>query len=267
LKTSQAIMAITTIDEVIAQLDDIIATARSEKSRLGFFAALYRNVTIKVKEGIQQGLFEDGPRMERLDVTFASRYLSALNSFRAGQQPSKCWLVAFEAANTWRPIILQHLLLGMNAHINFDLGIAAAQIAPGDQLPGLEHDFNQINSILAGMVQRVRANVDQLSPWINLLDHIDPKADTAIINFSLGKARANAWSVATELAPLTEAQLSIQLEVMDTSVWALGQLIWQPLGFLFKQGLLVIRLRESSDVPLIIDVLGQMAEAQGQGSP
>jgi Family of unknown function (DUF5995) len=251
-------MAITTIDEVVAQLDDIVARARVEKNRLGFFAALYRNVTIKVKEGIQQGLFEDGPRMERLDVTFASRYLSAFESFRAGEQPSKCWLVAFEATATWRPIILQHLLLGMNAHINFDLGIAAAQVAPGAELPALQHDFNQINNILTGMVQRVRDNVDQLSPWINLLDHIDPKAGTAIINFSLEKARANAWSVATRLASLDESQRSEQLEVMDTSVWALGHLIWQPLGFLFQQGLLVIRLRESSDVPHIIDVLGRI---------
>jgi Family of unknown function (DUF5995) len=251
-------MAITTIDEVIAHLDDIIARARIDKSRLGLFAALYRNVTIKVKEGIQHGLFEDGPRMERLDVTFASRYLSALEAFRAGEQASKCWLVAFEAAATWRPIILQHLLLGMNAHINFDLGIAAAQVAPGDQLPGLQHDFNQINDILTGMVQRVRDNVEELSPWIHLLDHIDPKAGTAVINFSLEKARANAWNVATRLASLNESQQIAQLEVMDTSVWALGHLIWQPLGFLFKQGLVVIRVRESSDVPRIIDVLGQI---------
>src|SRR5687768_12658552 len=133
-----------TIDEVLAQLDEVIRRARQESDRLGYFATLYRNVTLKVKEGITAGLFEDGNRMERLDVTFANRYLAALDSFRCGQQSSKCWRTAFDTAATWPPIVLQHLLLGMNAHINFDLGIAAQEVAPGQALPSLRKDFDQI---------------------------------------------------------------------------------------------------------------------------
>ncbi len=79
-----------TIDEVLAELDQIILRARNERSRLGFFATLYRNVTIKVKEGIAAGLFEDGARMEKFDVTFANRYLAALERFRRREQFSKC---------------------------------------------------------------------------------------------------------------------------------------------------------------------------------
>ena len=45
-----------TIDEVLTELDQIIHRARNEWDRLGFFATLYRNVTIKVKEGIAAGL-------------------------------------------------------------------------------------------------------------------------------------------------------------------------------------------------------------------
>lgn len=67
-----------TIDEVLTEPDQIIHRARNEPDRLGFFATLYRNVTIKVKEGIAAGLFEDGPRMEKLNVTFANRYLAAV---------------------------------------------------------------------------------------------------------------------------------------------------------------------------------------------
>ena len=68
-------MAATDIDGVIQQLDVIIDWAHRHKSRLGYFAALYRKVTLKVKEGISEGFFEDGERMERLDVVFANRYL------------------------------------------------------------------------------------------------------------------------------------------------------------------------------------------------
>ncbi len=61
------------IDEVIARLTDIIDISRQESSRQGYFAALYRKVTINVKQGILNGRFEDGARMERLDVNFAVR--------------------------------------------------------------------------------------------------------------------------------------------------------------------------------------------------
>ncbi|HKR00781.1 MAG TPA: DUF5995 family protein [Pyrinomonadaceae bacterium] len=248
-----------TIDEVLVQLDEIIARTRREKSRLGFFAVLYRNVTLKVREGIKAGLFEDGPRMERLDVTFANRYLSAYESFQRGEQLSKCWLVAFEAAALWPPIILQHLLIGMNAHINFDLGIAAAEVAPGGQLQSLKHDFDQINNILGGMVAKVKSNVDELSPWINLIDRlVDAQAGDQIINFSLTKARQSAWLVATMVAQSSSSQREKKLAVLDDAVAAFGRLIRKPVGVLLNLGLWVVRLRESNDIPRVIDVLSQM---------
>jgi hypothetical protein len=245
------------IDEVIVELDEIIARCRLERSRLGFFAVLYRNVTLKVKEGINAGFFEDGPRMERLDVAFANRYIAALESYRGGQQPPQCWLVSFEAAAAWPPLILQHLLLGMNAHINFDLGIAAAETCPGDQLPSLKTDFDRINMVLGSMVLKVRANISELSPWIKLIDSIDPATEDRIINFSLNKARTSAWLVATMLASSSPAQQAVKIAMLDNAVAAFGRLIRRPAGFLINLALRIIRLRESNDVPRIIDVLSQ----------
>jgi hypothetical protein len=66
-----------TIDEVIARLDDIIADCKQRQSRIGYFAALYRRMTVEVQTGIAQKNFEDGNRMEQLDVIFANRYLQA----------------------------------------------------------------------------------------------------------------------------------------------------------------------------------------------
>jgi hypothetical protein len=253
--------AANTIDEVIGQLDDIIARSIREQNRMGYFAALYRKVTAKVKEGIAEGRFDNGPRMERFDVTFANRFLTALSQFQTGQQPSLCWLASFKAAASWRPIILQQLLLGMNAHINFDLGIAAAEIAPGDELPSLEHDFNEINIILAGLVANVMSEIDEVSPWIRFLDHVDPKADTSIVNFSLDKARSCAWNVASRLAPLSPDQWMPHLDLLDLEVTTLADLVRNPIGLVFRLGLLVIRLRESNNVARVIEVLNQTPTA------
>ena len=247
-----------TIDDVLLELDKIILHARNERDRLGFFATLYRNVTIKVKEGIAAGLFEDGPRMERLDVTFASRYLTAFESFRRGDPLSKCWLASFRIAANWPPIILQHLLTGMNAHINFDLGIAAQAVAPGSELALLKNDFNQINNVLGGMIARVRTEIEGVSPWINLLDHVAPAVEDRFINFSLDKSRASAWLVANIVNSTPVDQLPRKLSILDDGVAMLGNLIGSPKEWLISLGLHVIRVRESSDVPHVIDALSQM---------
>lgn len=247
-----------TIDEVITHLDQVILRARTERSRLGFFATLYRNVTLRVKEGIAAGLFEDGPRMERLDVTFANRYLAALESFRGGEPLSKCWLTCFKIANKWPPIILQHLLTGMNAHINFDLGIAAQAVAPGAELPSLEHDFNQINAILGSMIVRVQSNVEEVSPWIKFLDTLCPSTEDRFINFSLNKARESAWLVANIVNSTPAEQLPRKLKTLDDGVSMLGSLIGSPNEWSVRLGLYIIRVRESNDVRRVIDVLSQV---------
>ena len=64
---------IDTIEEVLEALDTIIAQTLEEGSRVGYFAAVYRVVTAKIAEGIATGFFDDGERMQRLDVTFADR--------------------------------------------------------------------------------------------------------------------------------------------------------------------------------------------------
>jgi hypothetical protein len=243
------------IDEVIAQLTGIIDSSHKESSRLGYFAALYRKVTVNVKQGILNGRFEDGARMERLDVNFANRYLEAYDLHRKGETPTASWQVSFEAAGHWSPLILQHLLLGINAHINLDLGIAAVETAPGDRLGSLKHDFELINKILADLAQPVQDEIGEVSPWIGFLEKIDPSADNAIINFSMDKARASAWNFAARLNSLGEDERIAAVKLRDLEIAALGRLVYKPPGILLNLGLLAIRSRESNDVATVIDAL------------
>jgi len=243
------------IDEVIARLTDIIDISRQEPSRLGYFAALYRKVTISVRQGVLNGRFEDGARLERLDVIFANRYLEAYELHRKGGTPTASWQVSFEAAKHRRPLILQHLLLGINAHINLDLGIAAVETAPGDQLPSLKHDFDMINKLLADLAQPVQDMIGEVSPWIGFLERIDPSADDAIINFSLDRARASAWNFALRLNSLGGNERIAAVKQRDQEIAALGRLVYKPPGVLLNLGLWAIRLRESNDVALVIDAL------------
>src|SRR5262245_19268036 len=161
-----------TLDQVIGKLDEIIARSMRESSREGYFAALYRKVTVRLQEGIINNRFQHGARIKELGVIFAGRYFEALEQYRWKKPASQCWEVSFRALPQWRPLILQQLLTGINAHINLDLAIAIAEIATAQPLPTLKSDFDLVNGILVELVDQVQGTIDQVSPWLGLLDRI-----------------------------------------------------------------------------------------------
>ena len=221
-----------TIDEVVDELTAIIDDARRHPSRAGYFAALYRKVTVRVRERIAEGAFDDDARMERLDVLFANRYLDAVRNRREGAPITRSWEYAFTVTEQWSPIVLQHLLLGMNAHINLDLGIAAAQTVRPADLPELRSDFNRINALLAGLVGEVRGELAQIWTTFRLFNRYRGDAQTVAINFSMTKARDHAWSVAERLAPLSEAERAEAIDDVDRGVVDLAGIIRNPGLFL-----------------------------------
>lgn len=195
-----------TIDEVIDQLERIIQWCMQNRSRLGYFPILYQAVTKAVKAGIEQGQFEDGPRMERLDVIFANRYLEAWHQFQNNEEPTRVWRCAFRAASKSHIPALKHLLLGINAHINLDLGIAVAETIGGPDIEPIKSDFDEINRLLFEMVDGVQDKLGAVYSFIRWSDHFLKKWDEKIAQFSLKKARDNAWRVATIYAQLPNEQ-------------------------------------------------------------
>jgi hypothetical protein len=248
-------MQATTIDEVISMLDEIIARARRERSRLGYFPALYRKVTIKVKEGIQHGVFEDNPRVEKLDVIFANRYIEAVHQFWRGEKMTQAWQLSFNAGKENNPIVLQHLLLGMNAHINLDLGISAALTCPGDELPSLYTDFNKINETLASLVNGVKNELTQIWPLLGPLERFVGITEDVMINFSMEKARDQAWRTAKKIAPLTKEQQDIEIAKIDQWVGEFGKIVLRPPLRTVRFFLALVRFGEWKTVQDIIDIL------------
>lgn len=252
---------VNSIDDVVARLDSIIAETVKDSSRLAYFASLYRVMTIAVKEGITSGLFQDGARMEALDIAFAQRYLDAYEAHRLGRKPTGAWAVSFRAADSPWPMILQHLLLGINAHINLDLGIAAARTSPGTEIKALQHDFDQINSIIAALTDGVQREIDELSPLIRLLDRFGRQAGEWLANFSVSVARKGAWDLATRLAPLPLERQEPLIIHRDTVVHGLGERVWRP-GRIAGAVAVVGGLLEVKDVAKVAQVLERVGQRQ-----
>lgn len=263
------IAPVTTIDQVIAAIQSVIGWSIANASRLGYFAALYKRITIAVREGIRDHTFDDGPRMERLDVVFASRYLAALNAyFHPRQFPklSRCWSVAFDGALLPEPLIIQQMLAGVNAHIDLDLGIAAATIAPGSQLASLHHDFNLINAVLSSQVSTVVTEIDTLSPVLADIYGILMNHELDLIADGLVITRDGAWDFARLLAAEPAFLHPATIDVHDLEVAEIGKLILHPPALLAKLEA-DIGARESRDVVKNIQTLDAVAESAAPITP
>lgn len=249
-----------TIDEVIQFLDEIIEKSKLEQSALGLFAALYREVTVRVKEGIRDGSFQNGERMEKLDVIFANRYLKAYYECQAKEKPCECWGFSFEQAEKFWPIVVQHLLLGINAHVNLDLGIASAQVSTVDNIGDLKSDFDQINTILSNLVGSVEKCLIKIWPTLTTILKLTGKIDNFFIDFSMETARDGAWKFANEFVAVPETEREACIQLRDERITEIARLVSNP-GYFVSAVFKFIRLFERGTVAQkIIDM--QIIEQQ-----
>ncbi|GJM31829.1 MAG: hypothetical protein DHS20C18_08300 [Saprospiraceae bacterium] len=206
------------IDEVISILESIINECIKNNDPLGFFAILYQKVTLKVKEGIENDFFENGPRMEQLDVVFANRYIAAYAAYQNNEVVTDSWKKAFKLKSNYWPIVLQHLLMGMNAHINLDLGIAAAEISRNNNIDDLETDFKKINDILSSLVNEIQNDLAAIWPTLLLILKKTKKVDDFLVDFSMELARDGAWKFAKSIANKPEHEWVELISIRDGKV-------------------------------------------------
>lgn len=247
---------LTTIDDVLAELDDIVTVTMSENSPLVIFAFVYHRTTARIAEGIREGTFEDPQRMERFDVDFAKRYIEAFWRHRHGKPVPFAWEIAFRAAGNiegQQPTIMQHILLGMNAHINLDLGVTAAEVVPAGQIQALKNDFMIVNTKLEELIDEMQERIGRVSPLMFLLDLIGERNDEAVINFSIRRARDFAWTVAQTLAHAEEGEKEHIIREVDEQITGLAKSVLAPPGVLLPNVLSVIRRFEVKDNREIIE--------------
>ncbi|MFK7806635.1 MAG: DUF5995 family protein [Saprospiraceae bacterium] len=244
-----------TIDEVLHALDEIIDQCITDENPVGVFAALYRTVTAEVKKGILNNRFADGPRMEKLDVIFAKRFIDAWVAYSNNTPTTQSWKIAFDSARRSDLYPLQHIFLGMNAHINLDLGIAAAETAPSNSLLDLENDFMEINVLLSEMTEVVQNKLGSISPIMAWLDRMAKNRDEQIAGFSLVKARDHAWNVANLLAPIPTEEWGPVIDGVDQQIAKVGSLITKPSGILWRLAYRIINFFEHKP---IVDVIKRL---------
>ncbi|WP_460218285.1 DUF5995 family protein [Psychroserpens sp. MEBiC05023] len=244
----------TNIQEILDALDRIIEDSMANNSRLGLFAYIYRRTTAEIASEITLGNFEDNARLEVLDVAFANLYLDAYHAYQNNQELSNSWAFAFDTAQ--KPLsILQHIMLGMNAHINLDLAIATATTMSGQELKAIENDFNKVNDILFQITNELQNRLSRVSPLLFILDWLGKNKDEQIIDFSMRKAREQSWNSANLLWALGDANNQGTIDNIDQIVLKVSERLAAPKSRVIRFVLRMIQKFETKTVRTIISKL------------
>jgi hypothetical protein len=214
------------IDEAIEILKDVVNDSIDNELRLGYFASLYCMVTMAVRDAINSREFEDNERMHKLDVIFANYFFKNLH------KPDAVWNSYFDANESNKHVIMQHLLLGMNAHINYDL--AQAVIDTQDKkLDNFHSDYLKINEILYEVVDDIQSKLNKTSIFLKIIDFIGWRFDETYADFSMIKARDRAWKHAYKLSKIRPEQKEGFLSEMKEMSLEFAFFIKKP-SFIYK---------------------------------
>lgn len=235
-------------------IEELRADALAADDATGYFPAMYARVTARIDRAAADGRFGDGIGMVDFARSFAGWYLRP----RSGAEPIPgSWRAAWDVGGDQRLLIVQHLLLGINAHVNHDLPQVVIEAA--DQrggLAGIRADFDAVNEVLAETLPEVLRDLGRASRWVNLAASA---GGGRLFTFSLTAARDQAWRYATRTWPLDAAGRRREAAKLDELVRVLAYLVTRPEWPV--RWLVPIARRLEEDDPRIVvrDLLGELA--------
>lgn len=206
-----------TLDEAVAALSTLEEAFLRAGDRRAIFATVYGAMSREMVRRLQTRQFVNNEWMERSAIAFANLYRAALVNYESGAEPvPKCWTMAFDAAIHGPALVMQNLLLGMNAHINRDLPFAltAAGIDPNRDTKYQDH--NAVNEILEFLTHSVEDTVYRMyAPGLQAVATVMAGWDKIVSSFGVRLARRGAWDAAVAM---TDAKNGLALNLVHLAV-------------------------------------------------
>ncbi|MFT3924527.1 MAG: DUF5995 family protein [Myxococcales bacterium] len=165
------------------------------------FTTAYVKLSLELASKMPHAGFSDTVWIADLGVSFAGRYLRALDAHEAGTLKSGAWATVFAALQGRRTSVLEELVLGMTAHIVNDLPHTLVEVGmTNPEGQSRIADFHRVNDVLGGAVEGVQSEViKRYEPALGLLDSFAKDYDEILTNYGLRAARGVAWYNALRL--------------------------------------------------------------------
>jgi hypothetical protein len=228
-----------TIDAVVAKLQQRIDALPHDQVHRRTFITTYQRTTQAVGDAVDAAFFEDPGWVVRWDIAFADLFIVAHDADQAGELVPRPWRLAFQADAKLPTIV--HLLLGMNAHINYDLPQATLSVITDQDFedPALidrrRRDHERIDKILA---RQVTAEDQAIAGARSALDRILTPANRLSSRRFLREARNKVW---LNVAELQQARLD-GTDAYHTRLAELEVLSAAKIADLLRPGQVLLRL-------------------------
>lgn len=212
------------IGEVVEALQRRLDDLPAELGHRRVFLETYQRTTRAVGAAVDAGYFEDSAWVTRWDVAFAELFLVAHDADLTGGEVPQPWRLAFTADP--QLAVLTHLLLGMNAHINYDLPPAMLSVISDDEfadrvlLERRRRDHERVDRILAS---RVTAEDIAIGGRRTALDRLLQPLNRLSSRRFLREARHKVWTNVEQLqmarieGPVTYAVRVGELELLSAA--------------------------------------------------
>ena len=189
------------IGALLRRMEGLLAPLEAAGDPGRFFLATYLRTTRAVAEELERGGFRDPAWVERWDVAFADLYLDAVEDGQAGRRPPQPWAVAFGAgAGPDGLPPLRHVLLGMNAHINYDLAqsllavISSRDFDDPELLADRHADHERIDQVLVARVGAEDSELEALSGPRSRTDRVLQPLNRLATKRFMRESRAKVWA-------------------------------------------------------------------------
>jgi hypothetical protein len=192
------------VDELIARMQDLSKDLTADGDPARHFLGTYLRTTRAVGAAIDAGLFEDPEWVTTWDVDFADLYLDALTAHRRDPASApRPWQLALGARRHLPPEA--HVLLGMNAHINYDLPQSLVQMVPAAEfddpatLDLRRRDHERIDHVLASRVAAEDGELHRAGGRRTRLDRALAPVNRTASRVFLRESRRKVWANAAQL--------------------------------------------------------------------
>ncbi|WP_410765680.1 DUF5995 family protein [Haloferax sp. DFSO60] len=193
------------VADVHDRLSALEALLYDRGDRRAAFLTIYARVTSEVKDGIETGSFHDSAWVTDYLVTFADHYRRAFDAFERGDTTvvPDPWQLSFETALAGDSLVLQDVLLGVNAHVNYDLALALHEVGIDPNRTQKYEDHRAINHVLQRLVDEEQDLIaERYAAGVAVLDDSLGRLDEALSFFTLREGRRNAWRGAVALTDI-----------------------------------------------------------------
>lgn len=197
-----------TNSDVLMRMDQCVLGWQPNADGRAIFLRCYRMMTANMLQALEQGSFKNAAWTDHLLHHFADYYFRAVDAYDL-QQPElpAVWRYAFDAANQPNLAPIQQLLLGVNAHISFDLVLTLHDLLRGDW-DGLGEpergvyfsDYSYVNTIIRQTIDDVQDQIlEPAQPSMRLVDDLMGRVDEWLLGHMITHWRDKVWQNAERL--------------------------------------------------------------------